>query len=112
MTIYKKKLSEPWFSLIHCGVKKVEGRLNKGDFNKMNIGDIIIFTNNELGFPRKFKITIKYISYYANFQLYLEEETLQLCLPTIYNIEDGLKVYYKYFKKSDEIEYGIKAFTF
>jgi len=112
MSIYEKNLSEPWFSLIHCGIKKVEGRLNKWDFVNMNIGDFIIFTNHELGFERKLKIKIKHISYYDNFQIYLEKETLDRCLPTVYNIEDGLKIYYKYYSKSDELEYKIKAFTF
>jgi ASC-1-like (ASCH) protein len=112
MSIYKKNLSEPWFSLIKLGIKDVEGRLNKGDFANMNIGDFILFTNNELGFERKFKIVIKNISYYDNFQTYLENETLERCLPCIDNIEDGLNVYYKYYKKSDELEYKIKAFTF
>lgn len=112
MSIYEKNLSEPWFSLIHCGIKKVEGRLNKGDFANMNIGDFIVFKNNELGFERKFKIKIKHISYYDNFEIYLEKETLDRCLPTVYNIEDGLKVYYNYYSKSDELEYKIKAFTF
>lgn len=112
MSIYEKNLSEPWFSLIHCGIKKVEGRLNKGDFSNMNIGDFIIFTNHELGFERKLKIKIKHISYYDNFKIYLEKETLDRCLPTLYNIEDGLNVYYKYYNKSDELEYKIKAFTF
>jgi len=112
MSIYEKNLSEPWFSLMLFGIKRVEGRLNKGDFANMDIGDFIIFTNNELGFERKLKIKIKHISYYDNFQTYLETETLENCLPAVYNIEDGLKVYYKYYTKSDEIEYGIKAFIF
>ena len=112
MSIYEKNLSEPWFSLIKLGIKDVEGRLNKGDFANMNIGDFILFTNNELGFERKFKIVIKNISYYDNFQTYLENETLERCLPCIDNMEDGLNVYYKYYKKSDELEYKIKAFIF
>jgi ASC-1-like (ASCH) protein len=112
MFIYEKNLSEPWFSLIKLRIKKVEGRLNKGDFANMNIGDFILFTNNELGFERKFKIEIKHISYYDNFQTYLENETLEKCLPGIDNIENGLNIYYKYYKKSDEFEYKIKAFTF
>ena len=78
----------------------------------MNIGDFILFTNNELGFERKFKIEIKGISYYENFQTYLETETLERCLPGIEDIENGLNVYYKYYKKSDELEYKIKAFIF
>ena len=108
----KKNVYEPWFSLIHCGIKKVEGRLNKGDFANMNIGDFIIFTNRELGFERKLKIKIKHISHYHNFEMYLEKETLDRCLPTLYNIEDGLKVYHKYYSKSDELEYKVKAITF
>ena len=110
MSIYEKKISEPWFSLIKLGIKKVEGRLNKGDFANMIIGDLIIFTNNELGFERKFKIEIKHITYYDTFKTYLEYETIERCLPGIDNIEDGLNVYYKYYKKSDE--YKIKSFTF
>jgi len=112
MSIYEKNLSEPWFSLIKLKIKTVEGRLNKGDFANMNIGDSILFSNNELGFERKFKIKIKNIAYYDNFQTYLENETLDKCLPGIDNIKNGLKVYYKYYKKSDELEYKIKAFIF
>ena len=44
MSIYEKNLSEPWFSLIKFRIKMVEGRLNKGDFANMNIGDFILFT--------------------------------------------------------------------
>ena len=33
--LYTKNLSEPWFTLIKLGLKKCEGRLNKGDFAKM-----------------------------------------------------------------------------
>lgn len=39
MSIYQKNLSEPWFSLIKLKIKTVEGRLNKGDFAIINIGD-------------------------------------------------------------------------
>jgi ASC-1-like (ASCH) protein len=112
MSIYEKNLSEPWFSLIKLQIKKIEGRLNKGDFANMNIGDFILFTNNDLGFERKHKIEIKNISYYDNFKIYLETETLEKCLPGIDNIEDGLNIYYNYYKKSDELEYKIKVFVF
>lgn len=105
-------LSEPWFSLLKLGIKTVEGRLNKGDYANMNIGDFILFMNNELGFERNFKIEIKSIAYYDNFRTYLENETLEKSLPGIDNIEDGLCVYYKYYKQNDELEYKVKAFIF
>jgi ASC-1-like (ASCH) protein len=112
MSFYEKNLSEPWFSLIKLGIKKVEGRLNKGEFASMNKGDFILFTNNELGFERSITISIKHITYYDNFKSYLETETLAKCLPGITNIEDGLKVYYNYYTKEDELKYKIKAFLF
>ncbi len=111
MTVYEKNLSEPWFSLIKLKNKSVEGRLNKGDFANMNVGDFIVFTNNELGFERKFTVEIKKITYYDNFQLYLENESLEKCLPGIDSMEEGLSVYYKYYSKNDEMKYKIKAFT-
>lgn len=109
-TTYEKNLSEPWFSLIKLGVKCVEGRLNKGDYANMNIGDYIVFTNNELGFNRKFRIKIQNICYYDDFKTYLENETVDKCLPGINTIEEALTVYYKYYTKDDEHTYSIKCF--
>lgn len=112
MTVYEKNLSEPWFSLIKLKMKSVEGRLNKGDFANMKVGDSIIFTNVELGFERKFKVEIKNIVNYETFYEYLEHETLEKCLPGVDTMEEGLNVYYKYYSQEDEMKYKIKAFTF
>ena len=48
MTIYTKNLKEPQFNLTKLKLKKVDSRLNKGDFSEMKKDDIIIFENNEL----------------------------------------------------------------
>lgn len=37
----RKRVSEPWFTLIGMGLKQVEGRLNKGDFARLETGDVI-----------------------------------------------------------------------
>ena len=109
---YVESLSEPWFTLVKIGIKTVEGRLNKGRFANMNIGDIFVFTNNEFIFERKFKIRIKNISYHKDFQTYLETETLEKCLPGIDTVDDGLHIYYTYYTQIDESKYTIKAFHF
>lgn len=109
MTTYTKHLSEPWFSLIKIGAKKCEGRLNKGDFSEMKKGDFIIFQNNDFGFPRSFRCKITSIHNYSSFENYLETETLEKCLPGIDTIEEGISIYYKYYKKEDEEEYHIRA---
>jgi ASC-1-like (ASCH) protein len=109
MTTYTKHLSEPWFSLIKIGAKKCEGRLNKGDFSEMKKGDYIIFENNDFDFPRTFRCKITSIHDYDSFEDYLESETLERCLPGIDTIEQGVGIYYKYYKKEDEMRYKIKA---
>jgi ASC-1-like (ASCH) protein len=109
MTTYEKNLSEPCLSLVKFNIKTIEGRLDKGEFKNMNINDFILFTNNELGFERKILIKIRDISYYENFKYYLEKEKLEKCLSGIYNIENVLSIYYKYYKKNDEIRIQNKS---
>lgn len=107
MTIFKKSLSEPWFSLICVNKKKIEGRLNKGDFKNMIIGDIIIFYNDDFNIHREVKCIITRINIYENFRDYLTTEKISICLPTIQNIEDGINLYYKFYTKEDELKYGV-----
>jgi len=109
MTYYKKHLSEPWFSLVNLELKNCEGRLNKGDFSNMKKGDYITFENNDFDFTRKCVVKITSIHHYNTFQEYLISEKLNKCLPGITNIEDGKKIYYKYFTQNDENLYKIIA---
>lgn len=109
MSEYTKNLSEPWFSLIKLGIKKCEGRLKKGDFAEIKKGDYIKFENNDFGFERNFRVKITSIHNYNSFEEYLLNETLEKCLPGIDTIEEGVSIYYKYYKKEDEDTYKIIA---
>ena len=106
---YNKNLSEPWFSLIKLGLKKCEGRLKKGDFAEIKKGDYIKFENNDFGFERTFRVKITSIRNYTSFREYLLNEKLEKCLPGIDKIEQGVNIYYKYYKKEDEEKYKIIA---
>ena len=46
---------------------------------------------------------------YKSFTSYLIVEGLNKTLPTIENLEDGLKIYYSYYKSKDEEKYGVVA---
>ena len=107
---YLENLSEPWFTLIQLGLKTVEGRKNKGKFKEMKVGDIIEWKNEDFK-PRSFLTQITGKAEYPNFKKYLETEELSKCLPNMekYGIEHGLSVYYKYYTKEDEREFGVVA---
>ena len=109
MTTYTKHLSEPWFSLIKIGAKKCEGRLHKGDFALIKKGDYILFENSDFGFLRSFRCKITSIHNYDSFKNYLEGERLDKCLPGIDTIEQGVKIYRKYYDEEEEAEYKIVA---
>lgn len=108
---YTKNVSEPWFSLIKCGLKTTEGRLNKGDFVEMKRGDTITFTNDEmksLG-TRSFQVRITSKRHYSTFEEYLKGETLKRALPPVDTIEQGVAVYHQYYTPEDEAKFGIVA---
>jgi len=105
---YIETLSEPWFTLISMGLKTVEGRKNKGRFKEMKPGDIVQWTNNDFA-PRSVLTKITAKAEYNTFAEYLETEGLDKCLPGIKDLDTGLSVYYKYFTREDEKEFGVVA---
>jgi len=107
-TTHKMHLSEPWFTLINLGLKKVEGRLNKGKFKELKDGDIIEWYNDDFKHRSFFTKVVKKMEY-ISFKEYLNKEGLQNCLPGMPNIEHGLSVYYKYYTKEDETQFGVIA---
>jgi ASC-1-like (ASCH) protein len=112
MYTYKKNISEPWFSLIQFKLKTVDVRINHGDFSIMEIGDILVFTNKEFGWEREITVEITKITEYDTFDRCLQYESTDQCLPGIDSIREGLTVYYHYFTKTEEEDYGVKAYRF
>ena len=98
-------VSDPWFGYIKSGKKTIEGRKNKGDFKEMKIGDIVKWIHSDDSVLTK----IVGKNEYKTFKEYLETEGLPNCLPGIDTIEDGVKVYYKYYTPEDEAKYGVLA---
>lgn len=105
---YSEYLSEPWFSLISLGLKTVEGRKNSGKFKDMTVGQIIEWVNVDFK-HRSVKTKIVSKQTYKTFEEYLLTEGLEKCLPGMKTIEHGLSVYFKYFTKEQEAEFGVVA---
>ena len=109
-TTYKMHLSEPWFSLIGLGIKDVEGRLNRGKFKELKEGDIIEWHNQDFK-PRTISTQISKITKYKSFTEYLQKEKNKKHnpLPGLPSLEHELSVYYKYYSKENEKEFGVIA---
>ena len=110
MEKYTLSVDEPWFSLISLGLKTIEGRLNKGLFKKMEIGDIVKWTNDKFG-SRNVLTKIINKTEYKTFEEYLTDKTLEKCLPSIKEMSNGLSVYFTYYTKEQENEFGVVAIT-
>lgn len=109
MTRLTKNVSEPWFSMIATGAKSVEGRLEKGDFKDLKTGTVLVWTNDELGFPRSARTVVKSVARYASFSAYLRGESLSKCLPTVPSLARGVSIYRKYYDAAAEREHGVLA---
>jgi ASC-1-like (ASCH) protein len=108
---YYEHLSEPWFSLILLGIKKVEGRKNKGRFKEMKIGDIIQFYNDDYKL-RTFSVKITKKVEYNSIQDYLLGEGIDKCLPGIPSLDHSFSVYYKWNTQEEIEKYGFIAIKF
>ena len=108
--LYRKHVSEPWFSVMAIGCKTIEGRLHRDDWAKMEEGEQIDWYNHDFGLKREFRTVIVKKKIYPCLTSYLTIEGLQKTLVTIDNLKDGLQIYHIFYKPKDEEEYGIVAF--
>lgn len=101
-----KSVQEPWFTLISLGLKSVEGRVNKGEWSKMEAGDQIEFVNKD----RSIVATVVSTKVYPSFYRYIKEEGLQKCLPSVKSIREGVNIYHSFpnFKENAK-EHGVIA---
>ena len=91
--IWEKGVGQPWFQLIKEGKKTSEGRLNKGDFSNMKVGDIVFWTNKD----KRIKTKIVEIVHYKTIYSMIKGERLKNVLPDprIRTIEQGVRDVYR-----------------
>jgi ASC-1-like (ASCH) protein len=108
---YEKHLSEPWFSLIKIGKKIVEGRLHIDWAKEVKQGDTIVWSNSDFKFERTFRTVVKEKRIYESFHTFLTEEGLENALPGIDTIDEGVKIYRKYYTEEMEKNIGVVAIS-
>jgi ASC-1-like (ASCH) protein len=91
-------IKQPWFDLINSGKKTVEGRLNRGAFSRIRVGDQITWVHKNL----KCRTTVQSIHHYPSFKQMIEEEGIQNILPNIDSVDQGVDLYHQYYSPKDE----------
>jgi ASC-1-like (ASCH) protein len=98
-------VQNPWFTLIKEGRKTIEGRLNKGRFASLKVGQVIMWENA----GQAVKTKLVRIEKYNTFSDMLANEGLRHVLPDIKTIKDGVDVYRQFYSEAKEAEYGVLA---
>ncbi len=93
-------VQEPYASLILQGRKTVEGRLNRGKFATVQVGDRVLI-NDQV----EFVITGK--NQYATFKEMLEQEGVENVIPDAKSVAEAVQVYYSFYMPEEEWEFGV-----
>ena len=96
-------VQEPYKSQILSGQKTVEGRLNKGKFWSLKIGDILQFDDTGE------QVKVVDLTLYPSFQEMFVSEGLKHIVPDIKTIEQGIAVYRKFYSIEQEKEFWVIA---
>ncbi|XP_047091639.1 uncharacterized protein LOC124703474 isoform X1 [Lolium rigidum] len=97
-------VQEPYFTQLCAGSKNVEGRLAAGNYNRITQGSLLIFNKCLL-------LDVEAIRNYSSFSEMLQAETISNVLPGISSIEEGVKVYRKFYTEEKEKSYGVLAIS-
>lgn len=95
-------VQEPYLSFIKEGKKTVEGRLNKGKFANMKVGDIVVVNDD-------FDIQIVTKRIYDSFSDMIKNENIKNVIPNADSLQEAVDVYYKFYTKKQEKMYGVLA---
>ncbi len=104
--MYKLELDvqEPYLSLIRNGKKVVEGRLGKSKYMELVAGDLIKINDLEL--------RILEVNKYPSFREMLIMEGVKNVIPDAKDLDSAVNVYYRFYRKEDESEFGVAAICF
>jgi len=98
-----KNIVEPYMSFILSGQKTIEGRLNYGKFKDLEVGDVL-----HIG-PDEIKFTIERLNVYRSFREMIQNEGIENVVPDKNTIDEAVEVYYRFYTKEQEEEFGALA---
>ncbi|KAJ6419060.1 hypothetical protein OIU84_029215 [Salix udensis] len=95
-------VQEPYFSLLKDGRKTIEGRCATGDYTRIEPGDLILVN-------KILVLKVEDVHRYASFSKMLQAESLEKVLPGVKTVEEGVKIYRKFYTEEKELSNGVLA---
>ncbi|ASJ05551.1 ASCH domain-containing protein [Thermococcus barossii] len=102
MARWRMGLQEEYLRAIAEGRKRIEGRLYDEKRQAIRPGDEIVFEN-------KLVCVVKDLRVYPSFREMLEREGIENVLPGVESIEEGVRVYRRFYSEEKERKYGVVA---
>jgi len=99
ITIHEMNVSDPWFTFLYQGIKKVEGRKMSKTWMRINVGDeIMIYNDNDNRYFIAKVVNIKYYppkqNLYLNpLDMYLLDVGIQNALPGVKSLKEARNIY-------------------
>jgi ASC-1-like (ASCH) protein len=107
MTAWNVTLNSPWFEYVKIGEKIYEGRCNWKESAKYQIGDTLIVNHHTDLNEKEFSVKIIDIIKFDTFETALNTLELHKVLPGVVSVQDGVSIYFKYYKLTTQIDNGI-----
>ncbi|KAK8447606.1 hypothetical protein SEVIR_8G106200v4 [Setaria viridis] len=101
---FELHVQEPYFTQLRAEAKTVEGRLATGNYNRITQGSLLLFN-------KCLMLNVEAVRKYSSFSEMLQAETISNVLPGISSIEEGVKVYRKFYTEERENSYGVLAIS-
>ncbi|MEK7498020.1 MAG: ASCH domain-containing protein [Patescibacteria group bacterium] len=104
---YHNHRAEPYFTFLKNGKKTIEGRIRKGWYRNVKPGDQIVVYNEEE--TDSLGTVVKRVTKYKSVKDMLINESIKKLLPDIDTIDQGIKIYRKFYTPEQEHEFGVVA---
>lgn len=106
--IHKSGLKEKWFNFIKSGQKTIEGRLNRGTFSRVNVGDIVEFTKS--GSDEMVRVKVIDIKKYKSFEdMFVSSNNINAALPGVDSPTAAVEIYHKIYTEDMIRQHGVVA---
>lgn len=104
---YHNHRAEPYFTFLKNGQKTIEGRVRKGWYCNVKLGDEIeVYNENETD---SILTKVIRVTQYPSIRDMLTKESINKLLPDVDTIDRGIKVYRKFYKLEQERQFGMVA---